>query len=301
MAFRLKYREPLGCGTLRVYRQEAKAARKATRLRKSSDAAEQVHDLRKHLKVMRALLRLVRKQIGARRFQTENCRLRDTGRRLSALRDAEVRLRTFDALQERFSAGEERFPEIRAVFAREAAIHTEDAPDALAALATALKLAHRKGAALDAHRFGSRELRDALQRTYKKGRAALRAAQEEPAHERFHELRKRAKDLWYDVRLLQRAFPKVLKAQAQELKQLTTLLGESLDLTLLRTALAEETWKAGTALDRKQLGRWIDTRQDQLQRAALDLGEQFFAERPKKFAKQISGYCEEDRCGPADR
>lgn len=300
MAFRLKYREPLGCGTLRVYRREAKAARKATRLRKGSDAAEQVHDIRKRLKVMRALLRLVRKQIGERRFQTENCRLRDAGRRLSALRDAEVRLRTFDALQERFSEGEEQFPEIRAVFAREAAFHAEDAPDALAALATALKLARRKGAALDARRFGSRELRDALQRTYKKGRAALRAAQEEPARKRLHELRKRAKDLWYDVRLLQRAFPKVLKAQAQELKQLTTLLGEFLDLTLLRAALAQETWKAETAQDREQLGRWIDTRQEQLQRAALDLGEQFFAKRPKKFAKQISRYCEKDRCGPAD-
>ena len=291
MAFCLKKGEPLGPGIHRVYRGEAIAALKETTKQKDADAAKQVHEIRKHLKKMRALLRVLRNTIGERRFQTENRRLRDTGRQLSASRDAEVRLRTFDALREQFCADHDDFPGIRSALAEDAASHTGDAPGALKELAETLELANQKAASLDAKSFGSDELRTALKSAYQKGRAAWREAREDPVHDKIHEFRKRAKDLWYDVRILQRACPPVLKLQAEHLKKLTTVLGESLDLTLLRSAVSDST------PDGKRLCNLIQDRQERLQCSALDLGRLFFAETPKEFAKRISGYCPENRCG----
>ena len=53
-----------------------------------------MHDTRKHLKKARAALRLVRRQIGRGLFKRQDHRLRDVGRMISEIRDAEVRLET---------------------------------------------------------------------------------------------------------------------------------------------------------------------------------------------------------------
>ncbi len=300
MAFRLKHREPLGQGIARVYKGEGKAALQAALGEEGTDTATRVHEIRKHLKKMRALLRLVLKGISGPAFRKENHRLRDIGRRLSDMRDAEVRIHTFDRLREQCFAGEKRFPEIRAELARKTTACTRDAGGALADLAQTLGAAMTKGPLPEARAFGSQDLCASLLGTYQKGRAALRSACKEPTHDRLHELRKRSKDLWYDVRLLERGFPEFLKPQARELKQLTTSLGECLDLALLRDALAAPTWKPDTAPARKHLGQLIEGRQQRMQRASLDLASRFYAEAPRKFAKRLAAYCADDRCGAAE-
>src|SRR5215469_8691472 len=60
------------------------------------DAA--IHDSRVCFKKIRAVLRLVREEIGDRDFRAENARYRDAGRRLSAVRDSAVAIDTFDRL-----------------------------------------------------------------------------------------------------------------------------------------------------------------------------------------------------------
>lgn len=62
-------------------------------------AATAVHDARRGLKRLRALLRLARTGLGEDTFARENTAARDTGRELSAVRDAQVLVSAFDALQ----------------------------------------------------------------------------------------------------------------------------------------------------------------------------------------------------------
>jgi CHAD domain-containing protein len=57
-----------------------------------------VHEMRKALKRLRALVRLLREELGEETFTRENESLRETGRRLSAARDSEVMLATLDRL-----------------------------------------------------------------------------------------------------------------------------------------------------------------------------------------------------------
>jgi len=58
-----------------------------------------VHETRKHLKKARAALRLVKKEIGRGLFKRQDHCLRDVGRLISDIRDAEVRLQTVRQLQ----------------------------------------------------------------------------------------------------------------------------------------------------------------------------------------------------------
>ena len=60
-----------------------------------------VHDTRKALKRLRALVRLLEDELGEQAFKRENALLRDAGVRLRQARDAEVMLSTLDGLLKR--------------------------------------------------------------------------------------------------------------------------------------------------------------------------------------------------------
>ena len=97
-AYRLKSKEKPRQGIRRMAEGQANDA--LEQLGKRGEKT--VHEARKDLKKMRALLRLVRADLGKRTYRSENQRYRDAGRRLSAARDAEVKLETLSALQEHF-------------------------------------------------------------------------------------------------------------------------------------------------------------------------------------------------------
>ena len=61
-----------------------------------------MHEARKDMKKLRALLRLVRGELGDRVYAFENTCFRDTARELSGVRDADVMLATLGHLEERY-------------------------------------------------------------------------------------------------------------------------------------------------------------------------------------------------------
>src|SRR3712207_5368852 len=72
------------------------------RVRSDSSREEAVHEARKDMKKLRALLRLLRGELGDRVRARENAAFRDTARHLSGVRDADVMLATLGALEERY-------------------------------------------------------------------------------------------------------------------------------------------------------------------------------------------------------
>src|SRR5439155_20965549 len=59
---------------------------------------ETIHDVRKRFKKVRAVLRLVRAEMGERTYCRENACFRDAGRPLTEIRDAKALLETLDDL-----------------------------------------------------------------------------------------------------------------------------------------------------------------------------------------------------------
>ena len=126
-----------------------------------------------------------------------------------------------------------------------------------------------------------------LGRSYRDGRAALKRVRAEDSAENVHEFRKRAKDLWYQLRLLRDAWPGLLGPTAEEAHELTELLGDHHDLAVLAEDLDA---RAGLVAGREEFQTLIARRQAQLLGAALELGERLYAEKPKPFLRRLRGY-----------
>ena len=75
-----------------------------------------MHEARKDLKKARAVLRMVRHRMDDEVYQRENVRLRDAGQALAGTRDAEAKVGTIEALEERFG---DELPAVTAALKRD--------------------------------------------------------------------------------------------------------------------------------------------------------------------------------------
>lgn len=97
MSYQLKRGEPLAKNLRQICRRQIEAA--AAAAHGECDESTPVHATRKHLKGARGALRLLRPALTADCYTQLNCILRDAGRLVSDLRDAEVRLQTVRQLE----------------------------------------------------------------------------------------------------------------------------------------------------------------------------------------------------------
>ena len=97
MQYRLAKDEPLGRGLRRIAGEQLDAA-VADLETCRPDPQEAVHDARKRLKKVRAVLRLARGEVDQAFYTLENARFRDVGRALAPFRDAHARHAGFRGL-----------------------------------------------------------------------------------------------------------------------------------------------------------------------------------------------------------
>jgi len=293
MSYQLKHGQTLGDNLRRICRKQIEAAIAITTgEEKASDTP--VHEVRKHLKKARAALRLVRKEIGHGLFREQDRCLRDVGRLTSEIRDAEVRLQTVRELQ---GATQRRR---RASYAKLEGMLMLELENFMAAFAEwqtqAVPMLERARANIDCwplDQFDCKQLRCAVQRTYKGARKALGSAEATPTVENFHEFRTRAKRLWYEFRILRPTNPVVLKNLGDDLRALASLLGRAHDLSFLGERLRGGDQKSEWEREGHKLLAVIEVSQEDLQRGAAELAEHFFAERPRDFGNRIASWLED--------
>jgi len=97
ISYRLEPHEPLATGLKRIVHEQIDRA--LEQLAEAPEGRDEgVHDARKRFKKIRAVLRLVRDEIGQEVYQPENVFYRDAGRRLSDVRDSFVMIETLAGL-----------------------------------------------------------------------------------------------------------------------------------------------------------------------------------------------------------
>jgi CHAD domain-containing protein len=290
MSYQLKHGQTLGDNMRRICRKQIEAAIAITTgEKKVSDTP--VHAVRKHLKKARAALRLVRKEIGHGLFREQDRYLRDVGRLTSEIRDAEVRLQTVRQLQEITQRrGRGAYAKLEGMLMLE----LENFMAAFAEWQTqAVPLLERANANIDCwplDQFNCKELRCAVQRTYKGARKALARTEATPTVENFHRFRTRAKRLWYELRILRPINPVVLKNLTDDLRALGSLLGRAHDLSFLGDRLRGGDQKSEWEREGHKLLAVIEVSQEDLQRGAAELAEHFFAERPRDFGVRVASW-----------
>src|SRR5438309_4283411 len=113
MSYRLKSGEPPSQGLKRIFREETQSALQLCR-HPFKQRGITVHETRKHLKKLRAALRLAAAKTGKDRPAREDRSLSEIAKLVSDLRDAHVRLQTLIRIREdgRGQAAAHPFPKI---------------------------------------------------------------------------------------------------------------------------------------------------------------------------------------------
>jgi CYTH domain-containing protein/CHAD domain-containing protein len=290
-AYRLKTKESPTDGLRRVALGRADKALERLDGAEGAELAGAIHGARKDLKKLRGLLRLIRQELGRKVFRAENRRYRDAGRLLSGSRDAEVKLETLLALRHRFDdlpAGPaERWEGMLEAERDDLAAAMRNGGQARIARAMEAIAAGRDEIQGWSLRTDSWALVEAgLSRSYRDGRRALRRTRADGSAANVHQWRKRAKDLWYQLRIVEDAWPELLGATVDQTHELTELLGDHHDLAVL----AEDLGGRPDLGDRAPFEAAIARRQEQLLEAAIELGVRLYAEKPKAFRKRTKRY-----------
>ncbi len=297
-AYRIKRGEKPAKAVVRIARGRLDDALERLHDGLDEDVAAAVHETRKDLKKTRAALRLAREGIGEKTYRRENARLRAAGRALAGSRDAEAKVETLDALAERFGdhlpIGFNALRE-RLEAERDALVSAQRGADSetrrLSARAAAEIAAGR--AAVEHWSFaksGWKLLAPGLKRIYKRGRDRFGDVLGDPSPENVHEWRKRVKDLWYHLRLLLDSWPEVLGAVTDQAHDLSDLLGDHHDLSVLAQDLENRPDLAGDRQESAAIAGLIEARQEELLEAAIPIGERLYADPPRVYVERLHAY-----------
>lgn len=299
--------EPLPHGIRRVALNQYD--KMLTGLRDTEEPDAGVHGARKAMKRQRALLRLVRDEIGYAGYRAENVVLRDAARALAPVRDGAVQAQTLQRVRREYDAWLN--PEVFSTFSAflveswEAARRGVLEDRALMVdVKTTLMTAKRRTAAWDGRvarppggRCAALGMRDSfsaiepgLHRVYRRGLRGMTVAAAEPDTDTLHEWRKRVKYLRYQLEALRPVWPELIDAHTGRLDTLGEQLGDEHDLALLE----ETAWTHGEAFtderERTLLVVLTQRLRGELRYEAFRLGRSLYSESPDAFVDRIAGY-----------
>jgi CHAD domain-containing protein len=291
MAYRLKLKESLPLEVRRIALEQLEIARAA--LSRQDDRATAVHDARRALKRLRAMLRLVRPALGEANFKQSNRQLAGLGQRLSRSRDLDVMLATLSKLEN----GSGHLPKLLAARLRRSVDRSRTKHNGAAGddgsergLGSALRRAERLFSADRLRGVDIQQIADGLQQSYRRARSAFREAYTAESDEAFHNWRKATQAHWRHMQLIGRGWPESLGARAGEAKELSRLLGEDHDLSVLLTFAESPGSSELSAEDLAALRAACLSCQRQIRDLARPHGQRLFAERPRQLSKRILRY-----------
>jgi CHAD domain-containing protein len=281
-----------------------------------------VHETRKALKRLRALLRMLEPELDPNAYAREDAALRDAGRRLAGARDTEVMLATLDGLVEHGRgklSGRGGVIRLRAALLAEREAARRDTlgdPAARTHVLAELRACRVRVAAWQLPERSQLQLVEAgLVRLYRKGEKRRRraAAAKRGDMHKLHEWRKRVKDLRYVAEMLrplderrQRSAPKGKRARkrvararkdaawlarmARRADKLGELLGEDHDLAVLARLIEADTPGARPGKKtRRTLLKLIAKQRAKLRKQALEDGAVLYAPSPKQLMRRVRG------------
>jgi|SRR5665213_474712 len=291
MPYLLTHDESIPRGLRRIAREEIDSAIAHLRVKEPAKRDEAIHEARKNIKKLRGLVRLLMPCLG-KGGRRENTALRDLGRTLSEVRDAAALIETVDLLGKKYQedAAITRLASVRSAMVRRrnAARRQADASATGEAGITALRGLRRR---LNSWEIGVdfALIAPGLKATYKRGRQAMARASRHSGADSLHELRKRVKDYWYQVRLLEGIFEPD-QSPENALKDLQEWLGDAHNLAVLRE-------KAGAEFE--GLTPLIDEFEKELRHKSLAAAKELYAMKSRAHVGRLAELWEKKRGGAA--
>jgi CHAD domain-containing protein len=299
MSYRIDPRLPLTSEVRRIATEEIDSALgHLAAVRDNPDKA--MHECRKRLKSVRALMRLVRS--GDEAFaRAENARYREISARLAGAREAAALIETLDRLEEAFpgeTADGALGPVRDRLIARRVAVVNDDLAKAIAPAVTACKGGLRKIGKLalpDQPERAADVLADGAGKTIRRARKALRKAKDRGEPEHFHDLRKAVKAHAMHLSLLRKFWPSPVKARRKAIDALGGKLGELHDIFVLRALLLDEAQPLGSRAETRLTDRLAKRMGRKLSKTCLTEASKLFNDDSRRSAKKLIREIERDQ------
>jgi len=288
VSFELKPDERIGSELRRLARKELRKAR-TTLGRAHPPTTNAIHDARKSLKKARAIVELI-DDPDAKGIDNSTKRLRKVARALSRVRDTDAMFEIVDKLRRKdrrlFDA--QTLKRLRAWFSkrRKAVLsearrkHTwrsvDDRLGALRRKAKDWKPAH------DEFRVLSR----GVTRTHRRGRKAMTKALRRRGADDFHRLRKAIKNLWYELRLLEPASPRIAR-DVRALHQAETWLGDDHNVVVLCASLSKDDSAGAAPLSVERLQAAADRYHTQARRKAVEAVRPIYRRKSRPYVRDL--------------
>jgi CHAD domain-containing protein len=295
MSFELRPGKSLRKNLRRIVRNQMDDALEELTAVSKGPRDEIVHDVRKSLKRLRAVLRLVRPKIENKLYGCENTSFRDAARPLTEVRDARILIETLDKLVDHFQeqiAGR-AFAEVREALRdnlRAVRKRVLDEHNAFAVAAETVKEARERVKSWTDVSGQWSSVGKGLHETCRKARAAFQDVVAEPTVPKLHEWRKLVKYLRYQLEVLQPLWPERMQELVAEAERMGDLLGDDRDLAVLRQLLTRDPAPVADEGEREALVAFIDRRRAELEQEVRLLGDRFFQDRPRELVRRLKGY-----------
>jgi CHAD domain-containing protein len=256
---------------------------------------EVVHETRKTIKRLRALLRLYGGALDHALLTREDARLRELGHSLGAARDSAVLLESLEALLQSAPRDDrvrlaDAMPVLTGALAGGSESRVDQTLGALHAVYDALGAFAQRVPSFRVGRSGWSAIAPGFRRVYAQGRRALEEALRRPSEKRLHAFRIRVKRHQHHLALLEPLWPEPIKALRHEVQRLGESLGQDHDLFMLEQRLAALRNRPELAELELPFQRAAAARHEAFRREAFELGARVYAESPRRLAERFREY-----------
>jgi CHAD domain-containing protein len=288
VAFRLKKGAPVAVEVRRIVLRQLEVAISELHTVGDPQSDEAVHDARRRIKKIRAIIRLVRPVLD-KAYRAVDDDLRTVSRLLAPVADGRGIIETLDELSHRYGKAlpARTIAAARAGVLRSGARADREATErgVLEVAAGTLRSERRRIKHWHLGAQGFRALAPGLEESYRRARRMMMVAWSKPSPSHFHVWRRYVKDHWFHVRLLEGRCGYHLMAYERRIEALDGVLGEYHNVILLRDVLVND-----VHLSREETAgclRVIARYQRLLRRHAETLGVRIYTERPRRFVRRV--------------
>jgi CHAD domain-containing protein len=288
VAFRLKQGAPIAVEVRRIVLRQLELAISELHSVGDPQSDEAVHDARRRVKKIRAIIRLVGPVLNGSGRSVDRD-LSKVSRLLAPVADGQGVVETLEELAHRYAKA---LPKVTLEAARLGVIRNSARADHEAATRGIVEIAastlRHERKRIKQWRIGARGFKaiaPGLEDSYRRARRMMIHAWSKPPPSRFHSWRRCVKDHWFHVRLVEGRCGHHLLTHQRRIEALDGILGEYHNVILLRDVLTKD-----TALTREEIARCLRVvarYQRVLRRHAETLGVRVFTERPRRFVRRV--------------
>jgi CHAD domain-containing protein len=278
-----KHSALLANGFRKTMQEQLTCAIKELDISARTPRAARLHSSRQRMKKARSALRLLHAASFSNAGQTDLDLLRDATAEISAPRNADANIQALTKLCNHSDSDHLRFSEAFALLKKQKNAAAMETTASMHKAVTLLKGALSRIESWDDGSIAWKEVRRGLKHIYKRGRATYRKAADDITSENLHGWRKRTKDIFYSLKLMQSTYPEAILPLAKNAKKLGALLGADHDLALLQTTLQQH----GIKKEKTALDKLIAVRRRKLQCKAFKLGAKLYSRKPGAFVEKL--------------